>query len=151
MATTAATTHDSQVLPGIHTRLARRGLLRAPGPIGMTTAHISLAVALSLIFFSFGLAKIAAVPFMRQAAAHLGMSLTLDRVIGALEVAGAADLLLGLALAPLGMAAAAGLTVLMMAAAVVHLRHGEPPVRAAPAAVLAPTAMACAGVAIAAG
>ncbi|MET9943058.1 IS1182 family transposase, partial [Streptomyces halstedii] len=27
VATTAATTHDSQVLPGIHTRLARRGLL----------------------------------------------------------------------------------------------------------------------------
>lgn len=27
VATTAATTHDSQVLPGIHTRLSRRGLL----------------------------------------------------------------------------------------------------------------------------
>ncbi|MEU3283029.1 transposase [Streptomyces antibioticus] len=29
VATTAAGTHDSQVLPGIHTRLARRGLLPA--------------------------------------------------------------------------------------------------------------------------
>ncbi|MFD8747631.1 transposase [Streptomyces sp. NPDC059616] len=29
VATTASTTHDSQVLPGIHTRLARRGLLPA--------------------------------------------------------------------------------------------------------------------------
>lgn len=29
VATTAATTHDSQVLPGIHTRLSRRGLLQA--------------------------------------------------------------------------------------------------------------------------
>ncbi|MER6442259.1 transposase [Streptomyces sp. NPDC001185] len=29
VATTAATTHESQVLPGIHTRLARRGLLPA--------------------------------------------------------------------------------------------------------------------------
>ncbi|AUA15008.1 hypothetical protein CFP59_07192 [Streptomyces malaysiensis subsp. malaysiensis] len=29
VATTAATTHDSQVLPGIHTRLSRRGLLPA--------------------------------------------------------------------------------------------------------------------------
>ncbi|WP_060907300.1 DoxX family protein [Streptomyces scabiei] len=56
----------------------------------MTTAHLTLAVALSLIFFSFGTAKIAAVPFMRQAAAHLGLSLTLYRVIGALEIAGAA-------------------------------------------------------------
>jgi Transposase DDE domain. len=29
VATTAATTHDSRVLPGIHTRLSRRGLLPA--------------------------------------------------------------------------------------------------------------------------
>jgi hypothetical protein len=28
VATTAATTHDSQVLPGIHTRLSHRGLAR---------------------------------------------------------------------------------------------------------------------------
>ncbi|CBG76000.1 MULTISPECIES: DoxX family protein [Streptomyces] len=117
----------------------------------MTTAHLTLAVALSLIFFSFGTAKIAAVPFMRQAAAHLGLSLTLYRVIGALEIAGAAGLLLGLASAPLGVAAAAGLALLMTAAAVVHLRHGDPPARALPAAVLALTAMAYAGAAVAAG
>jgi uncharacterized membrane protein len=116
----------------------------------MTTAHLTLAVALSLIFFSFGTAKIAAAPFMRQAAAHLGLSLTLYRVIGALEIAGAAGLLLGLASAPLGVAAAAGLALLMTAAAVVHLRHGDPPARALPAAVLALTAMAYAGAAIAA-
>ena len=103
----------------------------------MTAAHVSLAVALALVFLPLGLAKIAAVPFMRQAAAHLDMSPGLYRVIGALEVAAAAGLLLGLAAAPLGVAAAAGLAVLMAAAAVVHLRHGDPPVRALPAAVLA--------------
>jgi uncharacterized membrane protein YphA (DoxX/SURF4 family) len=117
----------------------------------MTTAQTILAVALSLIFLPLGLAKIAALPFMRQAAAHLGMSQGLYRVIGALETAGAAGLLLGLATVPLGVAAAAGLTVLMVAAAVVHLRHGDPPGRALPAAVLALTAVAYAGVAIAAG
>ncbi|MFF5978728.1 DoxX family protein [Streptomyces olindensis] len=117
----------------------------------MTTVHTTIAVALSLVFLPLGLAKITAVPFMRQAAAHLGMSPGLYRVIGALEVAGAAGLLFGLASTPLGVAAAAGLAVLMVAAAVVHLRHGDPPVRALPAAVLALTAVAYAGAAIATG
>ena len=117
----------------------------------MSTAQTVLAVALSLIFLPLGLAKIAAVPFMRQAAAHLAMSPGRYRVIGVLETAGAAGLLLGLAAVPLGVAAATGLTVLMVAAAVVHLRRGDPPGRALPAAVLALTAVAYAGVAIAAG
>lgn len=117
----------------------------------MSTAQTVLAVALSVIFLSLGLAKIAAVPFMRKAAAHLGMTPGLYRVIGTLETAGAAGLLLGLASVPLGVATAAGLTALMVAAAVVHLRHGDPPRQALPAAVLALTAVAYAGVAIAAG
>ncbi|MFE6620022.1 DoxX family protein [Streptomyces sp. NPDC008086] len=117
----------------------------------MTTAQTVLAVALSLVFLPLGLAKIAALRFMRQAAAHLGMSPGRYRIIGTLETAGAAGLLLGLASVPLGVAAAAGLAVLMVAAAVVHLRHGDPPGRALPSAVLALTAVAYFGVAIAAG
>ncbi|WNZ13683.1 DoxX family protein [Streptomyces sp. 11x1] len=117
----------------------------------MTTAHTTLAIVLTLVFLPLGLAKIAAVPFMRQAAAHLGMSAGLYRVIGTLEVAGAVGLLLGLFAAPLGVAAAAGLALLMAAAAVVHLRHGDPPVQALPAAVLVLTALAYAGAVIAGG
>ncbi|GAB2580767.1 hypothetical protein GCM10027168_11970 [Streptomyces capparidis] len=117
----------------------------------MTTAQITLAVVLTLVFLSLGAAKIAAVPFMRQAAAHLGMSPGLYRVVGGLEVAGTIGLVLGLASAPLGVAAAIGLALLMTAAAVVHLRHGDPPVRAMPAAVMALTAVAYAGVAIGTG
>lgn len=100
----------------------------------MTTA---LAVALSLIFLPLGLAKLASAPFMRQAAAHLGLPVRLYRVVGALEVAGVAGLLTGLTWTPLGVAAATGLALLMAAAAVVHLRHGDPPPRAVPAAVMA--------------
>ncbi|MEU5197774.1 DoxX family protein [Streptomyces scabiei] len=70
---------------------------------------------------------------------------------GTAKIAGAAGLLLGLASAPLGVAVAAGLALLMTAAAVVHQRHGDPPVRVLPAAVLALTATAYAGAAIAAG
>ncbi|MFF9194122.1 DoxX family protein [Streptomyces sp. NPDC014779] len=117
----------------------------------MTTAQIALAAALSLVFLPLGLGKIAAAPFMRRAAAHLGMSRGLYRVVGALEVAGAVGLLLGPASAPLGVAAAIGLALLMTAAAVVHLRHGDPPVRALPAAVVALTAAAYAGATVAAG
>ncbi|WP_369034994.1 DoxX family protein [Streptomyces adonidis] len=109
-----------------------------------------LAVALSLVFLPLGLAKIAAVPFMRRAAAHLGMSIRLYRVVGTLEVAGVAGLLLGLTRTPLGVAAATGLALLMTAAAVVHLRHGDPPPRAVPAAVLALIAVAYAVTAVAA-
>ncbi|MFF3374116.1 DoxX family protein [Streptomyces sp. NPDC002680] len=117
----------------------------------MTAARITLAVALALVFLPLGVAKIAAVPFMRRAAAHLGMSPGLYRVIGTLEAAGAAGLLLGLASVPVGVAAATGLALLMASAAVAHLRHGDPPVRALPAAVLTLEAVAHAGVTVAVG
>ena len=60
------------------------------------------------------------------------MSPGLYCVVGTLEVAGASALLLGLAAAPLGVAAAIGSALLMTAAAVVHLRTGDPPVRSLP-------------------
>ncbi|MFJ8148682.1 DoxX family protein [Streptomyces sp. NPDC096048] len=112
----------------------------------MRTAQLILSVVLALVFLPLGAAKIAAAPVMRRAAAHLGATPGLYRVVGALETAGAAGLLAGLAWAPLGVAAAAGLAALMVAAAVAHLRHGDPPVRALPAGVLALTTV-CAAVA----
>ncbi|MER5661739.1 DoxX family protein [Streptomyces mirabilis] len=114
----------------------------------MTTV---LAVALSLVFLPVGLAKLVAAPVMRQAAAHLGMSVRLYRVVGALEVAGVAGLLTGLTWTPLGVAAATGLALLMAAAAAVHLRHGDPPPRAAPAAVMALISLTYAATAMTAG
>ncbi|MEU6142773.1 DoxX family protein [Streptomyces sp. NPDC047081] len=117
----------------------------------MSAAQITLAIVLAVVFLPLGLAKIAAAPIMRQAAAHLGMTPGQYRVIGALEVAGVAGLLLGPAAGPLGVAAAIGLALLMAAAAVVHLRHGDPPVRALPAVVLAVAALAYACVAVSVG
>lgn len=78
----------------------------------MTTAHTTRAVALSPVFPPLGLAKTAAMPFMRQPAAHLGMPPDLHRVIGTLEIAAAAGLLLGLASAPRGAAAVVTLAAL---------------------------------------
>ncbi|MGA5417989.1 DoxX family protein [Streptomyces pseudogriseolus] len=117
----------------------------------MTTAQTVLAAALSLVFLPLGLAKIAALPPMRRAAAHLGMTPGLYRFVGTLEVAGAAGLLLGLVTAPLAVAAATGLALLMAAAAVAYLRHGDPLAQALPAAVPALMAVSCAGTAAVAG
>lgn len=112
---------------------------------------IVLAVVLSLVFLPLGLAKIAGVPAMRQAAAHLGMSTGLYRVVGALEVAAVAGLLTGLSRPPLGVAAATGLALLMAAAAVVHLRHGDPVPRAVPATVMVLISLTYAATAMTAG
>ncbi|MEU6356144.1 DoxX family protein [Streptomyces sp. NPDC047072] len=110
-----------------------------------------LVVVLALVFLPLGLAKLLALPFMREAAAHLGMSVGLYRVVGALEVAGVIGLFIGLVAGPLGAAAAIGLALLMAAAAGAHLRHGDPPVRALPAVVLAVAALAYAGATISVG
>ncbi|MFD6995991.1 DoxX family protein [Streptomyces mirabilis] len=102
----------------------------------MSTPTIVLAVLLAAIFLLLGAAKLAAVPAMRQAAAHVGMTTTHYRLLGALEVAAAAGLLAGLRITALGAAAAAGLILLMTGAVVVHLRSGDPAARCLPAAVV---------------
>lgn len=73
----------------------------------MRTAQIITAVVLALVFLPLGVAKIAAVPVMRRAAAHLGMSPGFYRAVGALEVAGTAGLPAGLACLPLAAAVVA--------------------------------------------
>ncbi|TVZ92443.1 DoxX family protein [Streptomyces sp. BK340] len=101
----------------------------------MSTTAIVLAVLLAGIFLLLGSAKLAAVPAMRQAAAHVGMTATHYRLLGALEVAAAAGLLLGLRISALGAAASIGLILLMAGAVVVHLRSGDPAARCLPAVI----------------
>jgi hypothetical protein len=59
----------------------------------------------------------------------LPVGLPLYRAIGALELLAAAGLLAGLVFVPLGIAAAAGLVLLMLAAIVYHVRAGDPPAK----------------------
>ncbi|MFF2364573.1 DoxX family protein [Streptomyces sp. NPDC058122] len=108
----------------------------------MSTPTIVMAVVLAAIFLLLGAAKLAAVPVMRQAAAHVGMTTTHYRLLGALEVAAAAGLLAGLRITALGAAAAVGLILLMAGAVVVHLRSGDPAARCLPAAVVGALAAA---------
>ncbi|MFF8193190.1 DoxX family protein [Streptomyces bobili] len=115
----------------------------------MSTTVIVLAALLAAIFLLLGSAKLAAVPAMRQAAAHVGMTTTHYRLLGALEVAAAAGLLLGLWITPLGAAASLGLILLMAGAVVVHVRSGDPAARCLPAVVVG--ALACAHLVLLAG
>jgi uncharacterized membrane protein YphA (DoxX/SURF4 family) len=84
-----------------------------------------LTVALALAFLGAGLAKITAQTMMVEVAGHLGFTLNQYKLIGGSEVLGSLGLLLGLAFAPLGMAAAIGLILLMAGAVHFHLRAGD--------------------------
>lgn len=96
-----------------------------------------IGVLLAICFAAIGMLKIAAVKPMRTLAAEVQYSVRAYRMIGALEVAAAAGLVLSLfGAAPLGVLAAGGLVMLMGAAAGTHLQNGDPPVKAVPAAVL---------------
>jgi len=86
---------------------------------------IVLSVLAAVLFFLFGAAKVFALAPMRERAAHAGFSVTAYRGIGALEVAGAAGLLLGLAVPVLGALAGAGLLLLLAGALVTHVRNHD--------------------------
>jgi hypothetical protein len=88
----------------------------------MTT---TLAILLALMFALFGVAKLTAQPAMRAAATHLGYTTDQYRVIGALELAGALGVLVGLQVAGIGVAAAAGLVLLMLGAAGAHAKNHD--------------------------
>ncbi|WP_280247080.1 DoxX family protein [Nocardia abscessus] len=101
----------------------------------MSIPAIALTVILAAQFTVFGILKLAAVKQMRDRAAHVGMSVTTYRVIGALEVAGAAGLVIGTVWWPVGLAAGIGLVLLMVGAIATHLRVRDKFSEAAPAIV----------------
>lgn len=84
-----------------------------------------------------GVLKIAAVPAMRDRAAHLGFTVPSYRAIGVLEVLGVGALGWGRHTSDvLEVVAAAALLALMAGAVVAHLRAGDGPAEAAPAVVV---------------
>jgi hypothetical protein len=86
---------------------------------------IVLSVFVAVIFFLFGAAKLFALAPMRERATHAGFSVGAYRGIGALEIAGAAGLLLGLTVPVLGALASAGLLLLLAGALVTHVRNRD--------------------------
>jgi hypothetical protein len=98
---------------------------------------VVLSVVLAAVFAMLGTAKLLAVPSMQTRAAHVGFTVAAYRRIGALEVAGALGLLVGVAVPDLRAAAGAGLLLLLGGAVTAHLRAGDGIKDAAPAVVLA--------------
>jgi uncharacterized membrane protein YphA (DoxX/SURF4 family) len=101
----------------------------------MFITTLMLSTLLALVYAMSGSMKLAGQAQSVQIRDHLGVQPTLWRTIGLLEVAAAAALLAGLALAPLGAAAAVGLALLMIGAGIHHRAH-DPLNINAPVAVL---------------
>ncbi|MFC3891144.1 DoxX family protein [Lentzea rhizosphaerae] len=95
------------------------------------------AVLLAVLFVVLGVSKLLALPRMRELATHAGFSVAAYRGIGALEVAGAAGLLIGLTVPLLGASAGVGLLLLLAGAVVTHVRNGDGVRELAPAVVCA--------------
>ena len=94
-------------------------------------------VAISLLLIAACLlpaaGKLFGHPRMRQFAAHFGIPWPRYRLIGAAELAAAAGVLIGLWWLPLGLAAAAGLILLLTGALVTHRRAADSGKEMAPA------------------
>ncbi|KAB1152819.1 DoxX family protein [Micromonospora sp. DT46] len=85
-----------------------------------------LTLILAAVFLGTAVPKLTGQAQMRERMDHLGVSPGLTRLLGVLELAAVAGLLLGLLWAPLGIAAAIGLALQMVGAVVYHARAKDP-------------------------
>jgi hypothetical protein len=92
---------------------------------------LSLLLAAACLVPAAG--KLTGQPKMRHSAAHFGISWPRYRLIGVAELAAAAGILTGLWWHPLGLAAAAGMALLLIGAVITHRRAGDSAKEAAPA------------------
>jgi len=99
------------------------------------TAEVIVTASLAALFGFAGLIKIAG---LRQSLAirdHLGVKPVQWRLIGLLELAGVAGVLVGLVWPPIGVAAAIGLALLVLGAIVFHVRASDSVADTAPAVI----------------
>jgi uncharacterized membrane protein YphA (DoxX/SURF4 family) len=97
------------------------------------TITITLLLAAACLVPAAG--KLLAHPQMQASAAHFGIPWSRYRLIGVAELAAAAGIVAGLAVPVLGVVAAAGMTMLVGGALVVHRQSGDSPKDATPAFV----------------
>ena len=92
---------------------------------------VSLLLAAACLLPAAG--KLLGRPEMRQSAAHFGIPWNRYQLIGAAELAAAAGVLAGLWWHPLGVAAAAGMALLLLGAVITHRRAADSAKEATPA------------------
>jgi hypothetical protein len=101
----------------------------------MATATVVTTSLLAALFVFAGSIKVLGVRQSLAIRDHLGISATLWRVIGLLELAGVVGVLAGLACTPLGIAAAVGLALLSVGAVASHVRATDGAGQSVPAVI----------------
>lgn len=91
----------------------------------MFIAYIVLAVLTALISVASGVGKLRKVPQIMEAMRKCEIPDNWLPILAALEFAGAAGLLIGIAWLPLGIAAAFGLTIYFVGAMIAHVRVSD--------------------------
>jgi len=102
----------------------------------MFVATVIASALVALVAAASGFPKIIGATRTIEEARHLGLPRLAYTAIGSLELAAAAGVLAGLAVAPLGITAAAGLVVMMVGAIASHARVGDPFAAMAPALIV---------------
>src|SRR5690242_21802847 len=108
---------------------------------------ISLLLAVACLLPAAG--KLTGQQKMRKSAAHFRIPWNRYRLIGVAELAAAAGILIGLWWHPLGVAAAAGMTLLLAGAVITHRRAADDGKEMAPALVALALAIAYLAIALA--
>jgi len=93
----------------------------------------ALSLVLAAASLAPAVAKVTAQPKMLASAGHFDIPWPRYRLIGVAELVAAAGVLAGLGWAPIGVAAASGMAVLLVGAVSVHRRAGDSLQEAAPA------------------
>lgn len=106
----------------------------------MFVATIVVSVLLALAALGSGAAKLTKQPKLVEQMAALGVPAAWLPRLAAAEIAGAVGLLVGLKVAPLGIAAGVGLVLYFVGAVATHLRKGDKNI--APPALLGLVAVA---------
>jgi DoxX-like family len=96
---------------------------------------IVVTALLAAMFAFAGLIKVLGVRQSLAIRDHLGVDPTQWRLVGLLELAGVAGALAGLAWAPIGVAAAIGLALLVLGAIVFHVRASDSVADSVPAVI----------------
>lgn len=108
----------------------------------MHIAFIIVSVLLALEMAVTGAAKVIQLNTAHAAAEHLGVSVALDRAIGAAEIAAAVGLLLGIAFPTLSIVTGAAVCLLMCGAISYHIKAKDKVSAMLPAVVTAAVAIA---------
>jgi hypothetical protein len=108
----------------------------------MFTLAVVATVALAALFLAAAGAKLAGAAPSVSIRDHLGVPARLWRVIGLLEAAGVAGIVLGLRIWPLGVAAAGGLALMSVGAIASHVRVHDKGRATAPAVLAVVIALA---------